>query len=242
MIGAVIPAAGTGTRFRAREDDLPKQYRTLDGAPIYMWSLTIMCKHPNIEHVVLAVAPDMVKTTESSLLKIDRAHRDKVSVIAGGKTRQQSVRLGIEKLAELPEEPNYVIVHDAARPFLTYDMLSATIKCVTEYGACTLAVPVTDTIKRATDMVIEETLDRDSLYLIQTPQAGRFDWLLAAHRQAFDEGFETTDDAAILEYAGHKVSIVSGSRYNLKITNPEDLHMAQAIAPIVLGARSRDEE
>ena len=160
--------------------------------------------------------------------------KEKISVITGGATRQESVRKGIEHLATVPTPPQYVLIHDAARPFLTQTMIDNTIKCVTEHGACTLAIPLTDTIKRVKDGLIEATLDRASLYLIQTPQAGRFDWLLSAHRQAAQKQFETTDDAAILEFAGHQVSIVSGSRYNLKITNPEDLTIGQALAPIIL--------
>jgi 2-C-methyl-D-erythritol 4-phosphate cytidylyltransferase len=239
MIAAVIPAAGSGNRFRESEKDLPKQYQPLAGAPIYWWSLSTMCGHSEIECVVLVVAPDMVKNATSGLYDMPIQGKEKISVIAGGLSRQESVRLGVEHLGAGPPTPQYVIVHDAARPFLTTDMLDATIKCVTEHGACTLAIPVTDTIKRVRDNLIEETLDRTSLYLIQTPQAGRFDWMLSAHRRAAAERFETTDDAAILEYAGHRVSVVSGSRYNLKITNPEDLLISEAIAPIVLGRASR---
>jgi 2-C-methyl-D-erythritol 4-phosphate cytidylyltransferase len=155
-------------------------------------------------------------------------------VIIGGATRQESVRKGIEHLSESSQSPDFVIIHDAARPFLTNEMIGATIKSVTEHGACTLGIPLTDTIKRVSDGVICETLDRSSLYLIQTPQAGRFDWLLAAHRKAAREKFQTTDDAAILEFGGHAVSIVPGSKYNLKITNPEDMAISEALAPIIL--------
>ncbi len=260
MISTVIPAAGTGTRFSSAGQSLPKQYQQLDGEPVYLWSLTAFCAHARIERIVLVVSTDMLCTAKENIANLVIPGKEKISVIVGGATRQQSVKNGIEWLAAettenkvqsssnnqseesettlLPqgndEDKDYVIIHDAARPFVTSSMIDATIKSVTEFGACTLGIPLTDTIKRVSDGVIRETLDRSSLYLIQTPQAGRLDWLLSAHRKAEQEKFETTDDAAILEYAGHPVSIVFGSRYNLKITNPEDLSISQALAPIFL--------
>jgi 2-C-methyl-D-erythritol 4-phosphate cytidylyltransferase len=200
--------------------------------------LSAFCRNERITHVVLVVSEDMLDTARRHLETATVPHKEKVEVIRGGATRQQSVSKGVEHLALARRKPEFVLVHDAARPFLTQEMIDATIKCVTESGACTLAVPLTDTIKRAKDGVIQETLDRSSLYLIQTPQAGRFDWMLEAHRAAAGKGFETTDDAAILEHAGHPVSIVFGSRYNLKITNPEDLSICEALAPIVLKTQS----
>jgi 2-C-methyl-D-erythritol 4-phosphate cytidylyltransferase len=240
MIAAVIPAGGSGSRFSASRAALPKQYQPLNGQPIYLWSLATICQHPAIQSIVLVVAKDMLQAAEKTLDELSLVGKEKVELTIGGATRQQSVHKGIEKLAEQGTQPEHVIIHDAARPFLTAAMIDETIKCVTANGACTLAVPLTDTIKRVHAGVIQETLDRSSLYLIQTPQAGRFSWLLAAHRQAAAEGFETTDDAAILEYAGHAVSIVFGSRYNLKITNPEDLLISEAIAPIALSQQKSD--
>jgi len=244
MIAAVIPAGGTGSRFRGTGSALPKQYQQLAGEPIYIWSLSTICRHPSIERIVLVVAKDMLEAAQRNLANLAESGNypgtQKVELAVGGATRQESVFKGIEKLAEHAEQPEHVIIHDAARPFITATMIDETINCVTAHGACTLAVPLTDTIKRVHAGVIQETLDRTSLYLIQTPQAGRFTWLMDGHRRAAAEGFETTDDASILEYAGHEVSIVFGSRYNLKITNPEDLLISEAIAPIALGLLKAD--
>ena len=221
MFAAVIPAAGTGTRFSTAEHNLPKQYQPLEGEPIYMWSISAFCRNSAIDAIVLVVSQDMLTTAHEHMKNMLMPGKEKISVITGGATRQESVHKGIEHLATVPTPPQYVLIHDAARPFLTQAMIENTIKCVTEHGACTLAIPLTDTIKRVKDGLIEATIDRTALYLIQTPQA--------AQKQ-----FETTDDAAILEFAGHQVSIVSGSRYNLKITNPEDLKIGEALAPIIL--------
>lgn len=109
-------------------------------------------------------------------------------------------------------------------------MVDDVIAGVTKHGACTLAIPVTDTMKRAQGGVLKESLDRAELVQIQTPQAGKLQWLLNAHRRAAQESFATTDDSTILEYIGHKVHIVPGSPYNLKITNPEDLSICESLA------------
>lgn len=233
MIAAVIPAAGSGTRFAVDSTKLPKQYQSLNGMPVYMWAVSAFCRNAQIDRVVLMVSAQMLEETKKDIAGISISGHEKITVITGGATRQESVRKGIEYLSSLPH-PEYVLIHDAARPFLTQAMIDEVIKAVTDCGACTLAVALTDTIKRVSNGIIQETLDRSSLYLIQTPQAARFDWLLRAHTAAAEQGFETTDDAAILEFGGHEVSIVYGSRYNLKITNPEDLSISQVIAPIIM--------
>lgn len=241
MYAAVIPAAGSGTRFRAESGALPKQYRLLSGAPVFQWSLTALAEHRDIQQIVLAVSKDMLETAENCISEMPEGARQKIGLTLGGATRQESVYLGLQKLSDSSHAaPQFVLIHDAARPFLTKKMIDATIKSVTECGACTLAIPVTDTIKRVANGKIEETLDRSTLFLIQTPQAGRFDWLLEAHRKAAAERFATTDDAAILEYAGRQVSIVHGSRYNLKITNAEDLSISEVLAPLILSGSDID--
>ena len=237
MIAAILPAAGTGSRFAAVGEKLPKQYQSLSGQPVYAWAVSAFCLNAAIDKVVVVVSSDMLEHARAHLSDITLARANKITVITGGATRQESVRNGLEHLAADNTLPEYVLIHDAARPFITQAMIDDTIKCVKEKGACSVAIPLTDTIKKVTNGVIQETLDRSSLYLVQTPQAARFSWLLEAHRQAARSGIETTDDAAVLEQAGHHVSIVSGSRYNLKITNPEDLSISEALAPIVLKGR-----
>ena len=137
----------------------------------------------------------------------------------------------------LSPQPETVLVHDAARPFVTGEMIEETIVAAQVHGACTTALAVTDTVKRVHDGMVVETLDRESLILVQTPQAARFDWLIAAHRKARESGVATTDDAAVLEAAGHKVAVVRGASFNIKVTQAEDLILSELLANRLLKSR-----
>lgn len=234
MIAAVLPAAGAGERFKLDPTEAPKQFTGLAGRPVYMWSLTTLAAHAGIEKVVVVVPQlslDAVQKDILSALPPDQSA--KVAVTAGGLTRQDSVRNGLVYLSRMPSPPEFVMIHDAARPLLTSKLVDQVIESVTVNGACTVAIPVTDTIKRVKDNIARFTLDRNELVQIQTPQAARFDWMLEAHHRAVEEKIGTTDDSTILEHSGHKVHIVMGSSYNLKITNPEDLSICQSLAQVM---------
>ncbi len=234
MIAAVLPAAGAGERFKNKPSDAPKQFVGLDGRPLYLWSLSALASHDNVDVIAVCVPQlslDAVQAEINQALPPDQAA--KVIVTAGGLTRQNSVHNGLERLSQLKPPPQFVMVHDAARPLLTSKLINQVIESVTTHGACTVAMPVTDTIKKLKDNVVGETLDRNELVQIQTPQAARFEWMLQAHRQAVAENFGTTDDSTILEHSGHKVHMVLGSPYNLKITNPEDLSLCQSLASVL---------
>jgi 2-C-methyl-D-erythritol 4-phosphate cytidylyltransferase len=231
MIAAVLPAAGAGERFKTKSQDTPKQFIGLDGRPLYIWSLTTLANHTGIDTIVVVVPGTSLDLVQEEIKHHLPPHLSKKIILtAGGSTRQDSVRNGLERLAQLSQSPSYVLVHDAARPLLTSQMVDNVIASVTANGACTLAVPVTDTVKKVKNGLVGETLDRSELVQIQTPQAAKFEWLLEAHRKAARENFGTTHDSTILEHSGHKVHIVSGSPYNLKITNPEDLSLCQSLA------------
>jgi len=234
MIAAVLPAAGAGERFKNDPTDAPKQFIGLDGRPIYLWSLSTLAAHEKIDVIVVVVPELSLAAVQSEISRVLPTNQsEKVIVTAGGLTRQNSVHNGLERLGKLPTAPSYVMIHDAARPLLTAKLINQVIESVTTNGACTVAIPVTDTIKKMKNNVVGETLDRSQLVQIQTPQAAKFEWLLQAHRKAAAENFGTTDDSTILEHGGHKVHIVTGSPYNLKITNPEDLSLCQSLAAVL---------
>lgn len=231
MIAAVVPAAGAGERFKSQGSGAPKQFIDLMGQPIYIWSLRVLAQHPAITCIVVVVPKSSLDTVQAQVYEhMETAHCAKIVITAGGATRQKSVHNGLEVLAECASAVEHVLIHDAARPLLTLKMVDEVIESVTRHGACSLAIPVTDTIKRSNHGILNETLDRAELVQIQTPQAAKLPWLLDAHRRAAAENFATTDDATILEYVGHKVHIVPGSPYNLKITNPEDLSICESLA------------
>lgn len=241
-IAAILAAGGRGTRFagsRAGDTEcgaLPKQLLELSGHPIYVWSLTTLLSQSKLEEVVIVAPGDLTELIDQQLDTLRMSFPTKaLHVVAGGDTRQASVFCGLKFLKHTP--PDYVLIHDAARPFLTSEILSRVLEGVTTFGACTAGIPPADTIKKVEGSFIAETLVREELLQVQTPQASKYDWLLAAHELAEQCSYATTDDAAVLEAAGHRVGIIRGASYNIKITQPEDLILAKALAPIVFSDR-----
>ena len=142
--------------------------------------------------------------------------------MAGGAQRQDSVRNGLERAAH-----ELVTIHDAARPMVTVEMIERSIVKANEMGACIAAVPVIDTIKSAQNELVSSTVDRSSLYSVQTPQTFRTELIRSAYERAYADNFYATDDAALVEQLGGRVAIVQGSYDNIKVTTPSDLHFAQ---------------
>lgn len=232
---AVLAAGGRGLRM-GTADGAPKQFIKLNDIPIYVWSLSRLLAHPAVSRAVIAAPPDMVVTIARGLGQyVPYLHGKRVDVVPGGDTRQRSVYLALKKLPETGID--FVLVHDAARPFLTTDLVDRVARAVTRFGACTMAIPCTDTINRISGEQLTETLSREGIALVQTPQAARYDWLLAAHEKCERDGYATTDDASVLQYAGHRIGIVRGASSNIKITEPDDLILAKALASILLTDR-----
>jgi 2-C-methyl-D-erythritol 4-phosphate cytidylyltransferase len=205
---------------------VPKQFLALGGQPLILHSLRVFQASSVIEEVILAVP---LNEMDYCLKEIVAKHRfTKVTkVVPGGHERQDSVRHALEAVHD---DVDVVLVHDAVRPFLTEHMVEEVVKAARAKGAAIIALPMKDTVKQVgADHVIERTVDRQSLWLAQTPQAFRRDWLLAAHRKAHAEGIRATDDAYLIEWAGHPVSVVEGSGENIKVTRPEDMVIGEAI-------------
>lgn len=228
-IAAVLVSAGSGKRF-GDESESAKQYQFLHGLPIYIWALQCLLKHSRIEKVVLVVAENKKDEILADAKEWITEGLDKLSVTTGGATRQASVFNGLKVLAEQASQPDAVLVHDAARPLINATIIDDVIKCIEEEQACTVGSPVSDTVKRVEGSYIGETVDRSNLVAVQTPQAARFAALLDAHKRAEADGWVTTDDAAIMEKAGYKVRVVLSTRWNIKITTKEDLHICEALA------------
>lgn len=231
--GAIIAAGGSGLRFAGEKapESTPKQYLHLGGLPLYAWSLSRLSREPSISQLVLVVPSHLVQFTEAEIETLRDKHKlsANIQVISGGKSRQASVFLGLQKLAATADPPEYALIHDAARPFLDSRTIKRVIEGAIEYGACTTGAPVSDTIKRVSGCRVIETIPRSDLVAVQTPQAARFKDLLRAHEKAAVDGFATTDDAALLEWAGHDVYVVEGPSHNMKITTREDLILAEAL-------------
>lgn len=218
--GVIVVAAGRGTRMGTTES---KQYLMLDGKPIFIHTLEAFHRHPSITRIVLVTGEQDVDRCRSWIAEYGMAGQ--IQVIPGGAERQHSVRQGLLHLGT-----PWVLVHDGVRPFVTREQITACCEAVKTHGAAVLAVPVKDTVKQADGQGwVAATLDRSSLWAIQTPQAFRRDDLLAAHERAAEAGVVGTDDAMLVERLGIPVKLVEGSYDNIKITTPEDLDYAAFI-------------
>src|SRR3954453_51272 len=224
---AILVAAGRGLRAGAGG---PKQYRTIGGQTVIFRAMEAFCRHPQIFAVQPVVNPDDTEMFEEAVGGL--CHEAPAS---GGATRQASVRAGLEALAG--EKPDIVLIHDAARPFVTSAVISRAIDAARPTGAAVPAIPVTDTIKLVGDTGhVEGTPERARLRVAQTPQAFRYDVILDAHRRAAREGFgDFTDDAALAEWAGLTVATFEGDPANMKLTTPEDFAREEARLAAQLG-------
>jgi 2-C-methyl-D-erythritol 4-phosphate cytidylyltransferase/2-C-methyl-D-erythritol 2,4-cyclodiphosphate synthase len=224
---AIIVAAGRGLRAGAGG---PKQYRLIGGRTVLARAMEPFCTHPDVFAVQPVRNPDDADIFDDAVSGL--ACRPPVD---GGATRQASVRAGLEALAS--EAPDIVLIHDAARAFVTAEVIARAIDAAQATGAAIPVVPVTDTVKLVDAAGhIEATPDRARLRIAQTPQAFRFDTILAAHRRAAREGRDDfTDDAAIAEWAGLTVATFEGDAANMKLTTPEDFAREEARLGALLG-------
>jgi 2-C-methyl-D-erythritol 4-phosphate cytidylyltransferase len=216
---AVVPAGGSGSRIGARR---PKQYLLLGGAPLLVHTLRILARARSLAGVVLAVPADRVEATRA-LLRRFRVPRV-LDVVAGGAERQESVWRGLQAV---PAAAGWVVVHDAVRPFIDPALVERVLGAARRHGAATCGLAVRETVKRVRGAAVEATLDRDGLWLTQTPQAFRRELLWEAHEKARRDGYTGTDDAKLVERLGARVVMVPGLPQNLKITTPEDLKAAR---------------
>lgn len=208
-------------RFTSR---LSKPLIKVNSKPIIIRCLGILSQHPYIKDIIVVANS---KNSISIIREIKQYRIKKIKdIILGGRLRQNSV---INGLKAMDMRTGLVLIHDAVRPFIDKDMVSSVIKEASRYGAAIVGVPVKDTVKKVkTKFVVEKTLNRKSLWEVQTPQAFKKELILEAYERFGD--IEVTDDASLVEKLGAKVKIVRGSYNNIKITTPDDLIFAEAIA------------
>jgi len=225
--GLIVVAAGTGSRLGA---DVHKALVELEGSPLVEHTLRHLLTRPNLDPVVLVGHSDDRAELEALITRLPRP----VQLVDGGARRQDSVAAGLSALATLGDRCDVVLVHDGARPFVPLAAIDPLIDAAAEHGCALLAVPVTDTLKRAqTDAptIVERTISRDGLWAAQTPQA--FDRALLTERLAAvtAAGLTLTDEAGMFEAAGLPVHFVEGSPLNFKVTTKDDLMLARALLP-----------
>jgi len=215
----LIPAGGVGLRLGLRT---PKQFLRIGRGTILATTLRHFTRHPAVRAVVIAAPAAHLARTRA--LTAQQRGRVTVDVVEGGATRQESVWRALQAA---PADAPIVLVHDAVRPYITPTLIDAIRAGAEAHGAVLCALPIVETVKRVVDGVVESTLDRSTLWAVQTPQGFRLALLREAHEKARRDGVVGTDDAMLVERLGHPVRVVSGLAENVKITTPADLRAAR---------------
>ena len=215
----ILPAAGKSSRFGGREK---KPYVSLDGRPVWLRAAELFVNRPDVAQLLLVISPDDRELVErryaANLMFLD------IKLVDGGAERFESVA---NALAHLKPAADFVAIHDAVRPCAPPAVIDAVFAAAASHGAALPGVAVTDTLKRVDqEGRVVETVAREGLWQVQTPQAFRRDWLEEAYAKRSKVGATITDDAQLVEAAGHPVRVVPGSPFNLKITTADDLKLA----------------
>ena len=212
---AVLPAGGLGKRMGG---NIPKQLMLLGGKPVYRYCLETFLEMEEIAEVVMAVPADWKDHFEKEF------SHPKLKIVIGGAERWQSVENGVNALTSNAE---YVLVHDVARPFVSKEIIRDVCETLVTKGSCLVAKPAVDTIKVAADGKVQKTIDRNTVWMAQTPQAASIALLKKLYGRIAAEplNFTPTDEASILEYFGESVYIVKGNAANNKLTTPEDFEI-----------------
>ena len=224
----ILPAAGLGTRMAASQ---PKQFLELKGLPILIHSLRAFGAVTRVDGIYVAVRRGEMERVAAQVAEYGErfGFAGRVHVVEGGDNRQESVAKALAELAG--DEDDIVLVHDAVRPLIDAATIERTIEAVAEHGAAIVGLPAIDTVKQvertAHGALVTSTIPREFVVLAQTPQGFRWGLLQRAFAEAEADGFVGTDEASVVERAGHPIAVVAGSQVNLKITQPGDLALAE---------------
>jgi 2-C-methyl-D-erythritol 4-phosphate cytidylyltransferase len=234
----IIPAAGLGTRMapvpsamdaRSKKPHPSKQFTELGGTPILIHTLRKFLAVDEVSEIWIALRENEIDGFRERLEKEAKdVLKKKVELVTGGEHRQQSVEHALNKVSAAPDD--IVLVHDAVRPFVTAEIIREVIEAAKKYGAAIAGLPAIDTVKQvertAEGAIIKSTIPRAGVVLAQTPQGFRYELIKKAFDEAAADGFMGTDEASLLERAGHEVAVVMGSPRNIKITNRADMELA----------------
>lgn len=224
LFGVILPAAGSGTRFGGGD----KLLMDLAGQSVLQRSVSLFAGRPDVREFIIVTAPERFDAYRQHLADIRR----EIHFVPGGRERWESVMSGLHALAGLPDPPEFVAVHDAARPLCPEAVIDGAFAAARDMGGALPCVAEPATLKRQSDIgCVQETVDRRGLFQAQTPQCFRLAALLAGYNALANEGraADLTDDAQVFERLGRPVKITAGSPLNLKITTAEDLQLARAI-------------
>jgi 2-C-methyl-D-erythritol 4-phosphate cytidylyltransferase len=223
MIAAVLVAAGRGVRMGGGK---PKQYLPLAGKPVLVQTLNRFLSCNAIDAVNLVVAQNEIDTVRSLLFPLHSVNK-KIDLVVGGDSRRSSVFNGLQAIEA---REGIVLIHDGVRPLISQRLIKACIRGARQWGACIPALAVNDTLKQVDDdNLVQSTVPRRGLQLVQTPQAFELSLIRKAHQQAMAENWQVTDDASLVERLGGRVKVIPGMPENIKITTPDDLRLAEIL-------------
>lgn len=225
MNTVIVVAGGSGTRMAA---SMKKQYLLLGGMPILQRTLDAFVNNSSIDRICLVVPEEDIAFCNNNIIKKIEAKK-KIDVTAGGVERQQSAYNGLIYYNDHCDD-DIILIHDGVRPLIDQRDIDACIKGAEKYGSAIIGIPAFDTIKKInSEREIETTLERDTIWLAQTPQAFKYKILTKAYKNAIEKKISGTDDSSLVELVGEKVKIIEGQRSNLKITTKEDLAVAEIL-------------
>jgi 2-C-methyl-D-erythritol 4-phosphate cytidylyltransferase len=233
---AIIPAAGLGTRMasasrsKSKKPAPSKQFTELKGTPMLILTLRAFAAHPRVDEIVVVLRKDEIAGFRTRLEKEGKdILAKKVQLVEGGEHRQDSVANGLNSVQA--ESDDIVLVHDAVRPFVTAEIIDEVIAAAEKSGAAIAGLPAVDTVKQvertAEGAIITTTIPRERVVMAQTPQGFRYSLVKKVFDDASVDGFVGTDEASLVERAGHPVAVVMGSARNIKITTPADMELAK---------------
>ena len=219
-VSAIIPAAGSGERFGEE-----KQFKLLSGRPLFFHTLKLFLQSDYIDEIIVAVPSANVDSTHRDVLSMSAGKP--VKVVAGGTRRQDSVKNGIDVS---DSDSTLVCIHDAARPFVTENLIQRSISACEFADGAVVGIPSKDTVKFSENGLVKETLDREKIWLAQTPQCFHKNKLLQALDHAETENLTGTDESALMEAMGFSIKLVDGNSNNFKITTKDDWIRAEIVA------------
>ncbi len=219
----VIVAAGKGKRMGT---DIKKQYLALKGKEVLAHTIDQFEKCKEIDEIIIVTGKEEIDYCREHIWKKYGYTKIK-TIVAGGRERQDSVYNG---LLQVSGETNIVLIHDGARPFIRVEQIRESIETAANEGACVVGVPMKDTVKKCDEnQFVKETPSRDTLWVIQTPQTFKYDWIMKAYEEGMKNNLAATDDSMMVEALGYCVKVVQGRYDNIKITTPEDLVIAKSM-------------
>ena len=218
-VSAIILAAGSGSRFGEK-----KQFKKLNGEPIWIYSLNTFIKSKCVDELILVFPNDSLWTLKQSQVFTSLNKKNNIKLVSGGESRRDSVLNGLKAVKKIND---VICIHDAARPFIKPSYIKDSIEACREFDGAIIAIPAIDTVKKADNKIIKNTIDRESLWMAQTPQTFKKEKLLSAIK--ISSQLNITDESMLMEEANFKIKLIEGDQSNFKITNEIDWELAKVI-------------